>query len=122
MALDFLPDQPPEPPSIAQTQAALLSLPDGFGAMGACLLQRGLRSDGLLCVADALDAGAAERSQTLGAWDAEVRAMRALATILRDVAPRYAHPARPPLTAEEAEASIRRRAGAAGLSTAGGAS
>jgi len=124
MALDLLPDQPPERgrPTVAQTQAALLALPDGFGAIGARLLREpGLTTDALLIVADAMDDGAAERAETLGAWDAEVRALRTLATILRDAAPRYAErPPRVPLSALEAEASIRRRPIAAGLATAGG--
>ena len=123
MALDFLPGQPPDRtrPTLAQTQAALLALPDGFGAIGARLLREaGLTTDALLIVADALDDGAAERAETLGTWDMEVRALRSLATILRDAAPRYAEqpPRLPPLTALEADASIRHRAWAAGLSTA----
>ncbi len=110
-------------PTIAQTQAALANLPDGFGAIGARLLRTpGLTTDALLIVADALDDGATERAEILGTWDAEVRALRALATILRDAAPRFPHPPRVPLTALEAEASIRRHTYAAGLATSGGAS
>ena len=115
-------DAPRTTPTPAQTTAALLALPDGFAALGAGLLREpGLTTDGLLIVADSLDAGAAERADTLGAWDTEVRAMRALASILRDAAPRFPHPPRTPLSATEADASIRRRTMAAGLATAGGA-
>lgn len=111
-------------PTIAQTQAALASLPDGFDAIGARLLRApGMSVDALLTVADALDEGATARAETLGAWDAEVRAMQALAKILRDAATveRFPQPPKTPLSAEEADASIlARRAYVAGLSTAGG--
>lgn len=106
-------------PTTAQTAAALSGLPDGFAGFGERLLAAaGLTTDALLEVADALDAGAAERAETLGTWDTEVRAMRALARILRDAAPRYPHPPRLPLTAEEADRSLRDRASFAGFTTA----
>jgi hypothetical protein len=96
------------PPTHAQTQAALAALPDGFAALGETILQSdGVTADTLLIAADALDAGSAERSECLGAWDVEARAMKALATILRDAAPRYPHPPRLPAAPAGAEAAPR---------------
>lgn len=111
-------------PTIAQTQAALMALPDGFDVFGARLLRApGMSVDALLHVAEALVEGADARAETLGTWDVEVRAMRALASILRDAATveRFPQPPKVPLTATEADAAtLARCAIAAGLSTAGG--
>lgn len=85
------------PPTPAQTQAALADLPDGFAALGESLLAApGVTADTLLIVADALDAGAAERRSLFPGGDAESAAMARLASILRDAAPRYPHPPREP--------------------------
>lgn len=96
------------PPTPAQTQAALASLPDGFAGLGETILAaHGLTADTLLIVADGLDAGARERRDLFPGGDAESAAMTRLATILRDAAPRYPHPPRLPPTPIGAEAAMR---------------
>lgn len=95
-------------PTVAQTQAALANLPDGYAAMGETLLSApGITADHILRFADALDAGARERSLCLRG-DPEARDMRRLASILRDAAPRYVHPPREPAVPIDAEAAQRR--------------
>jgi len=97
MALTFNP-----PPTVAQTQAALASLPDGFAGLGETILAaQGVTADTLLILADGLDAGARERRELFPGGDPESRAMTALATILRDAAPRYPHPPRLPAASAE---------------------
>lgn len=110
-------------PTLAQIQAALSVLPDGFAALGATVIAApGLTSDALLIFADGLDRGAAQRRSLFIGGDAESRAMASLATIMRDAASTFAeHPPRVPASADHADAAIRRYASAAGLSTAGGA-
>lgn len=113
MALDLIP-----PPTIAQTQAALENLPEGLAVTGITLLSApGITADSVLTFADALDAGATQQDMVCRG-DHLARDMRRLAAILRDAAPRYPHPPRLPISAEAADASVRRRAVAAGLSTA----
>ncbi|MBW6400016.1 hypothetical protein KPL78_19300 [Roseomonas sp. HJA6] len=120
MALRLPPDQPPEPPTIAELVRRAYDLPADHTAFVTRLLAApGLTGDALLRVADA----AQEAAEALGGLvrgDAEERVWRDMATLLRDAAPRFPHPPRVPLTAEEADASIRRRAIAAGLTTATG--
>ena len=53
--------------------------------------------------------------------DFEERVWRDMAALLRDAAPRFPHPPRVPLTAIEADRSIRQTASAAGIATASGA-
>jgi hypothetical protein len=86
-------------PTVAQTQAALTSLPDGFAAFGCTLLAaEGVTADTVLRVAEALRAGAAERRELFPHGDDETRAMERLASILTDAAPRYPHPPKLPLS------------------------
>lgn len=86
-------------PTIAQTQASLAGLPDGFAAFGCTLLSaEGVTADTVLRVADALRAGAAERRELFPHGDDETRALERLAAILTDAAPRYPHPPRLPLS------------------------
>lgn len=86
-------------PTVAQTQAALLNLPDGYSAIGCTLLAaEGLTADTVLRVADALRAGAKERRELFPHGDDETRAMERLAAILTDAAPRYPHPPKLPLS------------------------
>ena len=120
MRLTLLPNQPPEPPAIAELQRRIEDLPLGLSAIGRFLLSLpGLTADHLLVWAEACDEAAGEmtglfRPSMDDGWGA-------LAAILRDATPRFPHPPRTPLSAEEADASIlARRVIAAGLSTAGG--
>ena len=99
-------------PSVAQTQAALSDLPDGFAGMGETLLASpGVTSDHLLVFADALAAGAIERRELFPGDDTESRAMDRLASILRDAAPRYGHPPRLPAMAAQTDWMQRRAPG-----------
>lgn len=96
---------------MAQLQAALANLPDGFAAFGESLLRApGLTADALLIVADALDDGARERRRLFPAGDEETRAMAGIATILRDAAPRFPHPPREPAGTEPGSGWLRRQA------------
>lgn len=122
MAPDLPTDQPPEPPTIAELVRRAYDLPYGLTAfVSRLLLSPGLTGADLCTVADAADEAARECA-LVARNTTEERGWENLATILRDAAPRFPHPPRVPLTAAEAEASIRRHASAAGLSTAGGAS
>lgn len=117
MALDLLPDQPPEPPTIAELTRRAYNLPDGYtGFVTRLLAAPGVTASDLLRVADAAQEAAEERGGLLRG-DADERAWRETAALLRDAAPRYPHPPRLPATAEEAEAVMRLRAAAAGLAT-----
>jgi hypothetical protein len=92
MALDFIP-----PPTIAQLQAALANLPDGFAGFGEALLSApGLTADTLLMVADAAEAGARELRTLFPGGTLESQALAGLATILRDATPHFPHPPRLP--------------------------
>jgi hypothetical protein len=118
MVLILSPDQPPEsPPTIAELQARAEDLPVGYVAFALRLLRApGLTGADLCFVADAADEQATEWG-TLVRGSEEEAGWRALAAILRDAAPRFPHPPRQPISAEEADRSIR----AAGIATAGGA-
>lgn len=120
MALDLLPNQPPEPPTTAQIFARVEDLPLDLGAFArAVLAAPGITAAELLTEADRCDAVAASlRADARHLMAAEAATWSALATILRDAAPRFPSPPRIPLTAEEAERSIRMRSYAAGVITA----
>ncbi|GGJ14010.1 hypothetical protein [Neoroseomonas lacus] len=120
MRLTLLRDQPAEPATIAELQRRIEDLPLGLSAIGRFLLSMpGLTADHLLTWAEACDEAAGELT---GLFRPSMDdGYGALAAILRDAAPRFPHPPRMPLSAEEADASIlARRIFAAGLSTAGG--
>jgi hypothetical protein len=104
MAHDFIP-----PPTIAQLQAALSNLPDGYAGFGESLLASpDLTATVLLIVADALDAGAKERRTLFPGGDPEAAGMSGLASILRDATPHFPHPPRLPATPIDAMTADRR--------------
>jgi len=118
MTLDLLPGQPPEPPTVAELVRRAYDLPEDHAAFVTRLLAApGLTADDLLRVADA----AQEAAEALGGLirgDAAERTWRDMAALLRDATPRFPHPPRLPLTAEEADRAIRARSFAAGVVTA----
>ncbi len=111
-----------DPPTLAELQARIEDLPLGLSAIGRFLLSRpGITADHLLIWAEACDEAAGEDRCVFRRPSADSEGWDALATILRDATPRFPHPPRLPLTAEETDATIRRLARAAGVATAGGA-
>lgn len=122
MRLHLLPDQPPEPPTVAELQRRIEDLPLGIAAIGRYLLSApGVTADHLLVWAEACDEAAGEMG-TLFRHGPEADGWAVLAHILRDATPRFPHPPREPAAAAEADAAILRHALAAGLATAGGGS
>lgn len=109
-------------PSAAEVFAHVEDLPFGMAAVARHLLTApGTTSDHLLIWAEALDAGSQAEAAEVRHPRAADDAWHRFADVLRFAAPRHAGTVpRVPLTAEEADASSRRRAAAAGLATAGG--
>lgn len=106
--------------TISDLQRRVEDLPLGLSAFGRYLLTRpGLTPDHLLWWAEGCDEAAGECG-TLIRPAPEQDGWAMLAGILRDAcrSPLAAHPPREPLAAMAAEAAIRARASAAGLSTA----
>ncbi len=117
MRLTLLPDQPPEPPTIAALYRRVVDLPHDLGEFARAMLDApGVTAAELLAEADRIDkvAKACGEPDVRGILSREARDWSALASILRDAAPRFPSPPRVPLSAEEADASIRRRAGIIG--------
>lgn len=108
-------------PTLATFQARVEDLPLGMAAIGRFLLTRpGITADHLLLWAEACDEAAGEE-ESLICRSPSVRAWERLATILRDAAPLFPHPARTPASAgEDSAAALARQALAAGIATAGG--
>jgi hypothetical protein len=119
--LTLLPTQPAEPVPIFALFARIEELPYYLAALARAAFNRpGVTADHLLILADHCDAVSAECvvRDLRGMLQHEATAWAALADILRDCAPHRPHPPRLPISAEDADASMRRRAHAAGLATA----
>lgn len=117
-----LPTQPPEPVSIPALFARVENLPYYLAALARAAFNRpGVTAAELLTLADYCDDVAKEcRLRDLrGILEPEAASWSALAGILRDGTPHRPHPPKLPIGAEDADASIRRHAHAAGLATAG---
>jgi hypothetical protein len=104
MALDFIP-----PPTMAQLNARIEDLPFGMaGAIRGALQQGGTTSDHLLYMADCMDEGRKDILTVFPGGCAEADHFAAAASILRDGAPLYPHPARNPAAPIDALAADRR--------------
>jgi hypothetical protein len=120
--LTLLPTQPAEPVPLYALFARIEDLPYYLAALGRAAINRpGCTAADLLTVAGYCDDVAKECRvrDVRGMLEPEAASWAALAGILRDCAPHRPHPPRLPIGAEEADATIRRRAHAAGLATAG---
>jgi hypothetical protein len=98
MALDLIP-----PPTYAQLQRRVEDLPFGMaGLVRGAMKQAGTTSDHLLYLADAMDEARRDIALVFPGGSPDADLFAAAASILRDAAPLYPHPARVPVTAIEA--------------------